>query len=67
LIFPQSDDIRKIVTSKEAYKDIEAKTNFQKKKKFAELLKEKIKEYLEILEGWQENIKCLHFDHSHKF
>ncbi len=51
-IFPQSDDIRKIITSKEAYKDIEAKTNFQKKKRLAELLKEKIKEYLEIFEEW---------------
>lgn len=51
-IFPQSDDIRKIITSDEAYKDIEAKTNFQKKKKLAQILKEKIKEYLEIFEEW---------------
>ena len=51
-IFPQSDDIRRIITSKKAYEDIDARTNFQKKKKLAELLKEKIKEYLEIFEEW---------------
>jgi len=31
-IFPQSDDLRNIITSSEAYKNIEGKTLYQKKK-----------------------------------
>ncbi len=51
-IFPQSDAIRKLITSKEAYDAIEAKTYFQKKRKLVEVLKEKIKEYVAIFEEW---------------